>query len=588
MLTPDYLEYCADDIVELYSRLDESIIRDIARRIVKTGNITDTANWQIEKIQQGGYLYDDVIAEIARITGESDSRVKTLFENAGLKSMEFDNAIYKKAGFVIPKDVMSAAAYQVLRAGADKTSGNLRNLTMTTANTSQSAYINACTLAEMQIESGAFDYQTAIRNAVREAAKKGSVVSYPSGHIDRLDVAVRRAVLTGVSQTTGQVALQNAKDMGCDLMEITAHSGARPSHQVWQGQLVSLSGRTGYFSLSDIGYGEGSGFKGWNCRHDWFPYFEGISQRAYSDDDLKALDEETVTYNGKSYTEYAATQVQRAMEREIRSTRRELIGLDELIKGGDSGAKAEFENLSVKLKSQEAKLKDFCYKTDRKVDKFRVQVNGFDKSVSQKAVWTEKKAVAKSVKDFEVKPGKDIRTNANFDIINSQTYIDKFAGLGTQKAQEKISEISAAVIKRRNGTKIEEVFAVDSETGRVITSLKGKADFGVNMSEKFKKALKKQKENSIIIVHNHPLNYTFSVSDVQTASEYNSVKSVVAATHSGSVHIFSGKVNNMQQLERDYRIAYSKYINRGISDGDARIQAWIDSFGKVGVKYEVR
>lgn len=390
MLTPDYLEYCADDIVELYSRLDESIIRDIARRIVKTGNITDTAEWQIEKIQQGGYLYDDVIAEIARITGESENQVKTLFENAGLKSMEYDNAIYRKAGFVIPKDVMSAAAYQVLKAGAEKTSGNLRNLTMTTANTSQSAYINACTLAEMQIESGAFDYQTAIRNAVREAAKKGSMVSYPSGHTDRLDVAVRRAVLTGVSQTTGQVALQNARDMGCDLMEITAHSGARPSHQVWQGQLVSLSGKAGYFSLSDIGYGEGSGFKGWNCRHDWFPYFEGISERAYTNDDLKALEDETVTYNGKSYTEYAATQVQRAMEREIRSTRRELIGLDELIKGGDNGAKSEFENLSVKLKSQEAKLKDFCNKTDRKVDKFRVQVNGFNKSVSQKAVHTAK------------------------------------------------------------------------------------------------------------------------------------------------------------------------------------------------------
>lgn len=418
MLTPDYLEYCADDIVELYSRLDESIIRDIARRIVKTGNITDTAEWQIEKIQQGGYLYDDVIAEIARITGESENQVKTLFENAGLKSMEYDNAIYRKAGFVIPKDVMSAAAYQVLKAGADKTCGNLRNLTMTTANTSQSAYINACTLAEMQIESGAFDYQTAIRNAVREAAKKGSMVSYPSGHTDRLDVAVRRAVLTGVSQTTGQVALQNARDMGCDLMEITAHSGARPSHQVWQGQLVSLSGKAGYFSLSDIGYGEGSGFKGWNCRHDWFPYFEGISERAYTNDDLKALEEETVTYGGKSYTEYQATQIQRAMERKIRSTRRELIGLDELIKGGDNGAKVEFENLSVKLKSQEAKLKDFCNKTDRKVDKFRVQVNGFNKSVSQKAVWAEKKAVAKVSESGIIKIDGMLRKTSNTGVFS--------------------------------------------------------------------------------------------------------------------------------------------------------------------------
>lgn len=394
MLTPDYLEYCADDIVELYSQLDEMIIRDIARRIVKTGDIAETARWQIEKVQQGGLLYEDVIAEIAKITDASENHVKTLFEDAGIASVEYDNAIYEKAGLIPPPTRMSQAAYQVLIAGAAKTSGNLKNLTMTTANTAQNAYINACTLAEMQIESGAFNYQTAIRNAVREAAKRGNTVLYPSGHIDRLDVAVRRAVLTGVSQTTGQVALQNAKDMDCDLMEITAHSGARPSHAVWQGQIVSLSGRRGYLSLDDIGYGTGAGFKGWNCRHDWFPYFEGISERVYTDSDLQALENETVTYNDKTYTEYEATQVQRAMEREIRSTRRQLAALDELVQNGDTAAKAEFDSLSVRLKSQEAKLKDFCYSTDRRIDSFRIQTGGFGRSVSQKAVWANKKSVA--------------------------------------------------------------------------------------------------------------------------------------------------------------------------------------------------
>ncbi len=155
MLTPDYLEYCADDIVELYSLLDETIICDIAKRIVKTGDITETARWQIEKVQQGGLLYEDVIAEIAKITDASENYVKALFEDAGITSVEYDNAIYEKAGLTPPPTRMSQATYQVLIAGAAKTSGNLKNLTMTTANTAQSAYINTCTLAEMQIESGA-------------------------------------------------------------------------------------------------------------------------------------------------------------------------------------------------------------------------------------------------------------------------------------------------------------------------------------------------------------------------------------------------------------------------------------------------
>lgn len=430
MLTPDYLEYCADDIIELYSLLDESIIRDIARRIVKTGDITETARWQIEKVQQGGLLYDDVIAEIAKITDISENHVRTLFEDAGIKSVEYDNVIYEKAGLVIPPTRMSMTAYQVLLAGAEKTNGNLRNLTMTTANTAQSAFINACTLAEMQIESGAFNYQTAIRNAIREASKQGATVLYPSGHVDRLDVAVRRAVLTGVSQTTGRVALQNAQDMDCDLMEITAHSGARPSHAVWQGRIVSISGRSGYLSLGDIGYGSGAGFKGWNCRHDWFPFFEGVSRRAYSDEDLQALENETVTYNDKSYTEYEATQVQRRMEREIRSTRRQLAGLDELAKNGDTEAKAEFDSLAVKLKQQEAKLKDFCQKTDRRVDTFRVQVDGFNRSVSQKAVnsaknyyalWSKEHNINNSIKSLADYYGLKYNDKKTYEIL--QAYV---------------------------------------------------------------------------------------------------------------------------------------------------------------------
>ncbi len=172
------------------------------------------------------------------------------------------------------------------------------------------------------------------------------------------------------------------------------------------------AGRRGYLSLDDIGYGTGAGFKGWNCRHDWFPFFEDISERAYTDEDLQALENETVTYKDKTYTEYEATQVQRAMEREIRSTRRQLVALDELAKNGDTAAKAEFDSLSVKLKSQEAKLKDFCQKTNRRVDSFRVQTGGFDRSISQKAVYSAKNYYTVWSKEH----------NINFSIKNIADY----------------------------------------------------------------------------------------------------------------------------------------------------------------------
>ena len=400
MLTPEYLDSCADTIIQLYSKLDESITRDIARRICKKGELTYTADWQSQILQESGNLYDEVLEEISIYTDKSKNELKEIFKNSISESMKYDAGIYKLAGKTLS---MSQAALQVLTAGYNKTHGNLINLTMTTANTAQTAYINACTLAEMQITSGAFDYNTAIRNAIKSAVTEGTTVLYPSGHHDKLDVAIRRSVMTGVSQTAGQVSLQNAKDMECDLMEITAHSGARPSHAAWQGQIVSLSGRRGYLSLSDIGYGDGAGFKGWNCRHDWFPFFEGISTPNYTQEELDALQAKDTPYNDKMYTEYEATQMQRNMERNIRATRRELAGLDESIKNAPNDEvanrlKEDFQKASAQLKSQEAKLKDFCNQTGLYNEKERCQVYGFGRSTSQKAVHANKKYLSNSSK----------------------------------------------------------------------------------------------------------------------------------------------------------------------------------------------
>lgn len=388
MLTPEYLEHCADNVVALYQRLDESIARDIARRLVKMGEITDTARWQAEQLQHAGLLYDEVIAEVAKYSGSSEDAVRRAFEDAGVESVDAEIPLYKAAGLELPPIRQSERAWNLLQAALRKTNGDLRNLTLTTAVEAQQRFIAACTLAETQVSSGMLDYGTAIRRAVQDASRTGASVLYPSGHVDRLDVAVRRAVLTGVNQTCGQISLTLAGEFGCDLMEITAHAGARPSHAVWQGQLVSLSGRRGYLSLSDIGYGTGAGFMGWNCRHAWNPFFEGISRRSWTNEKLKQLNARNIAYDGQKYTEYEISQIQRKMEREIRATKRELAGLNA------AKFQAEFAQQSVKLKQQEAQLRAFTRQTGPRVDTLRTQVQGFGRSQTQKAVWANKKADA--------------------------------------------------------------------------------------------------------------------------------------------------------------------------------------------------
>lgn len=392
MLTPEYLDHCADGVIALYQRLDESIARDIARRLMKMGELTDTARWQAEQLQHAGLLYDDVIAEVAKYSGASETAVRRAFEDAGVESVDAEIALYREAGIALPPIRQSERAWNILQAALRKTNGALHNLTLTTAVETQQRFIAACTLAEMQVSSGMLDYQTAIRWAVQDASREGASVLYPSGHADKLDVAVRRAVLTGVNQTCGQISETLAREFGCDLMEITAHAGARPSHAVWQGEIVSLTGRRGYLTLSDIGYGTGAGFMGWNCRHSWNPFFEGISARSWTSEKLERLNARDIEYDGRKYTAYEISQMQRKMERGIRATKRALSGLDE------AGFKAEFAQQAVTLKQQEARLKAFTRETGRRVDSARTQVQGFGRGLAQKAVRANKVELEKYTK----------------------------------------------------------------------------------------------------------------------------------------------------------------------------------------------
>ena len=390
MLTPEQLAHCTDDIVELYTKLNEEIVRDIARRVAKASDMTPTGRLQILALQNVGMLTDDILQTVSRYSGMSDSLLYDLFEDAGIMSVEYDMEIYTKNGLNPLPLNMSPAAMQTLEAGYRKTNGNLRNLTGTTAVTSQTNFINACTMAEMKAESGAFSPQQAIIDAVKQLAADGAVVRYPSGHKDKLDVAVRRNVMTGIGQTTGEICLGYARDLEWDLMEITAHAGARPSHARWQGQIVSLSGRKGYLSLDDIGYGTGEGFKGYNCRHDWYPYSEG-SARMYSAEEIAKLNAKNIEFpDGSMHTLYEAEQYQRAYERRIRETKRILAAKNEFIINTDSeplkrAMQSEFDKKAITLKRQEAQLKDFCKKTGLRIDSSRMQKYGFGRSTAQKA-----------------------------------------------------------------------------------------------------------------------------------------------------------------------------------------------------------
>ena len=401
MLSPEYLAQCTSYLLGMMDLVNEQLVADIARRIVKTGALTESAQFEAEKLTQQNILYKDIVNSISKVSGLMEAEITRVFEEANFENMESENLRAAIAGKTPIDHASNVAMGNLLSSHIRKTKGVVKNLTRTTASQGQNAFINAVNLANMQVNSGAFTYDFAIKNAIKQVAKSGLTVQYPTGHIDKLDVAVRRAVLTGVNQSSAELNMLYCDEIGTDLVEVTAHSGARPSHADWQGGVYSLSGKSkGYGSFYDItGYGTGEGLCGWNCRHSFYAYYEG-TERTYSKEFLDSLDSKTYKYGGETYTNYEAGQKQRSYERAIRAEKRYLAGLNSAYNETKDDTlrqslKYEMESSAVNLKRKEAELKHFCKATDRRIDTTRTQVHavkdasgkivGFDRSSAQRA-----------------------------------------------------------------------------------------------------------------------------------------------------------------------------------------------------------
>jgi hypothetical protein len=368
MLTESQFNALIEPIIELYEEFNQSVINDIARRLSKLP-MTATAAWQAQRLNEAGMLYNAIVERLSKLTGKSDAELRRLFARAGVQSTAFDSAIYTEAGLSpIPLN-LSPAMVGVLSAGLQKTGNVINNMTMTTAIDAQQQFIAAADLAYMQVTTGTFSYDEAIKRGVRNVASRGvSVISYASGRKDQLDVAMRRTVLTGVAQTTAELQLTQAREMGVDLLQMSAHAGARPTHQVWQGKIFSISGTSKKYPpfVESTGYGTVTGYASFNCRHSSYPFFEGISEKAYSQSELNNLSNKKVTLGGKEIGQYEASQIQRGIERKIRYWKRQA----EAMKSAGINNTPELEA----VREYQAQMREFVKQTGLNRQRIREQI----------------------------------------------------------------------------------------------------------------------------------------------------------------------------------------------------------------------
>ena len=364
--------------IQIYQNLELQIIEEIAIRIANFGYANTVVINNLRIAQEIGFLYQDIIRLVAEYNNTTVEEVNRIFYEAGEKTLKVDDAIYKEAGLNPLPLQQSESIKQIMNATIIRTAGNLQNLCMTTATTGQTQFTNAINNAYMFTSTGVKSYTQAILDEIKNISKQGAIIQYPSGARRSVESAVRMNVITAINQNCGKLQELRADELGWDLMEITAHSGARPEHARWQGKIVSRSSKKGYLSLDDIGYGEATGFKGINCRHDWYPYYKG-STKTYTQEQLNKWKNEKVTYNSKEYSKYEATQIQRRMERQIRQDKKDLKAQQTLLTSNNKDinieeVQAEIRNIKITQKQHNAQLNDFLKQTGLNKDNSRLVI----------------------------------------------------------------------------------------------------------------------------------------------------------------------------------------------------------------------
>ena len=393
MLTPQYLMSAADPIVEKFSELEQGITTEICRLITKIGSTDDVAKWQEAKRREFGRMTVKADALITKTETQSRGLLNGITNDAVNQALATDNAIYAAAGIETASVSASPVQQAILLQGAENTAALLKNYTQTTALITSNAFLNALDGAYLQVITGASDYASAIRNAVNALASLGIHTSaYPTGSHISIEAGIRRAILTGLNQSVGKLQLARAEEYGCELVETSSHAGARPSHAEWQGRVFCIKGHHRHYPdfYRETGYGTGEGLCGWNCYHNFYPFFEGLSTHSFSTDP-------SADAGRDNDEDYRLQQRQRELERAIRDAKRRVQALDGARDGcpdPDLHAQLDrdFDNASALLKQREARLKAFLEQHGRTRNPDREQIGLWNRSISAKAVWGGRRA----------------------------------------------------------------------------------------------------------------------------------------------------------------------------------------------------
>lgn len=363
MFTEKQLQKIPDEIERLFREMELDLLIDIIDRAKRFDEISRTADYELWVATQMRQYDTDYRKIIQIVLSKTDDEMLSMFAEVLSEGYATDKALYQAAGIEYVPYEKNDALQQFVKSMVDQCQGDLKNITGTIgfvldnngrySETLSDYYKHLMNRAVVETASGAFNYDQTIKRITTEMARSGiRTIDYESGHHDRVDVAVRRAVMTGLNQSVQWIANDNAEKLDTEYFEVSAHVTARPSHAIWQGKVYTKEQL-----VSVCGLGTGPGLMGWNCYHHYDPFIPGVSVRKYSDKELSDLYQKTQekhSYKGKEYTMYDATQHQRYLERRMRVQDEKIAMMKE-----SGGSKDELRALKSRRTATYQEYKDF-------------------------------------------------------------------------------------------------------------------------------------------------------------------------------------------------------------------------------------
>lgn len=416
--TPELLDALPEELAELYRNLEDTLLNEICSRLNLADQLNEVTVQGIRALRSHGISLKDIENAVQKTTNIGQDDLNKLFDDVVDRNQKYYSRMVDLAGVTAPQTLVSASDVDAIRR---QTLDTFKNLTSSMAFLVDNgrtmlaparAYQWALDNAVLQIQSGAISYNQSIKSAVKQLADSGiKVATYESGHRDQIDVAVRRAIMTGVNQLCQQYSEQSINYLETDLVEVSAHIGARntgvgpANHESWQGKIYRWSAKPKQSSgrypdfIASTGYGTGPGLGGWNCRHHFYPFVEDVMEPTYSSSDLNAMKgkKREISFDGKQYDGYTSTQKQRQIERTIRKLKREQTAYKA------AGLVEDERAVAVRIRRLNAEYKAFSEAAGLPMQRERINVYEGIKTTKSINIAASPKSVI--IRDKEVSSG---------------------------------------------------------------------------------------------------------------------------------------------------------------------------------------